>query len=277
MTTCTLAVPKKKSAVPKKSGYLFDPRYKLISVHGKDILSVIWKFTSKFDKKGLLGFSQWLNKNNVDLTSTEPERKITKTSTEIRARSRQLNVLHDVNYVSVAEDILQVLPNRHKIVNDLKEDGYPVIGYSRKSVVASENRVSCLQRMVNILYSRSLVDKVFVSPCSSTKQQFIKRDSSDNDQILSQLNNVHGNTVDFLSLLKNNSKVCVVAIDYAGLTTNVSDLKISLSENPSLKKVIIDQYLYENHFKYFNNYQLLNNPMDLKAFHCRSKPKQRGK
>ncbi|KAG1442928.1 hypothetical protein G6F56_010861 [Rhizopus delemar] len=64
------------------------------------------------DKEGVTlaprGFSQWLNKNNVDLTSTKPERKITKTSTEIRARSRQLNVLHDISYVSVAEDILKV-------------------------------------------------------------------------------------------------------------------------------------------------------------------------
>lgn len=81
-----------------KEEYLFDSRYKLISVRDKDILSVIWKFTHKFDKKTPLGFSQWLNKNNVDLTSTEPERKITKTSTEIRARSRQLNVLHDISY-----------------------------------------------------------------------------------------------------------------------------------------------------------------------------------
>ncbi|EPB88012.1 hypothetical protein HMPREF1544_05190 [Mucor circinelloides 1006PhL] len=79
---------------------------------------------SPFDKKTPLGFSQWLNKNNVDLTSTEPERKITKTSTEIRARSRQLNVLHDISYVSVAEDILKVLPSHHKSINDLKEDGY---------------------------------------------------------------------------------------------------------------------------------------------------------
>lgn len=38
--------------------YLFDSRYKLVSVSDKDILSTIWKFTYKFDKKTLLGFSQ---------------------------------------------------------------------------------------------------------------------------------------------------------------------------------------------------------------------------
>ncbi|KAI7897418.1 uncharacterized protein EV154DRAFT_546808 [Mucor mucedo] len=53
-------------------------------------------------------------------------------------------------------------------------------------------------------------------------------------------------------------------------------LTIPMFQISSLKKVIVDQYFYENNFKYFNNDQLLNNPIDLKAFNCRSKPKQRG-
>lgn len=57
------------------------------------------------------------------------------------------------------------------------------------------------------------------------KQQFLNRDSEDKDEILSKLNNIHGNTIDFLEFLGNNAKVCVIAIDYAGLTTNITDLK----------------------------------------------------
>lgn len=53
---------------------------------------------------------------------------------------------------------------------------------------------------------------------------------------------------------------------------NFSYILSSISENPNLKSVIIDQYFYEN-FKYFNSDQLLNNPMDLKAFNCRPKSK----
>jgi hypothetical protein len=41
--------------------YLFDSHYKLISVYDKDILSVIWKFTHKFDKKTPLAFTASLN------------------------------------------------------------------------------------------------------------------------------------------------------------------------------------------------------------------------
>ncbi|RCI03559.1 hypothetical protein CU098_011910, partial [Rhizopus stolonifer] len=72
--------------------------------------------------------------------------------------------------------------------------------------------------MVNILYKRSLVDKVFVLLRSSTKRQFLKRDFEDEDAILTKLNAIHGNTIDFLEFLESNTKIYVIAIDYAGLT-----------------------------------------------------------
>lgn len=80
--------------------------------------------------------------------------------------------------------------------------------------------------MVNV-YSRSFIDKVFASPCSSKISNNSWRVIQvDNDQISSQLYNVHGNTVDFLNLLKNSSNIRVVAVVYAGLTTYVSDFKV---------------------------------------------------
>lgn len=100
--------------------------------------------------------------------------------------------------------------------------------------------------MINILYQRSLVQKVFVSPSSSVKQALSKRDLFDQD-ILSSLDQIHGNTqgekkkriellvksrkintlfIDFLTYVKEKkTKICIVAIDYAGFTTNMSDLK----------------------------------------------------
>lgn len=124
--------------------------------------------------------------------------------------------------VSVAENVLNVLPCHQAKINELKQNGFKIIGYCRKSMASSKNRASCLQRMINILYKRSLVDKVFVSPQSSAKQQFVKRDLSDDD-VLPQLEDVHDSTKDFLKYLKNSGKICVVAIDYAGFTTNMSD------------------------------------------------------
>lgn len=48
--------------------------------------------------------------------------------------------------------------------------------------------------MVDILRQRSLVDKVFVSPYSHVKQGFYKRDLNDQDTLLSELDQVNGNT-----------------------------------------------------------------------------------
>lgn len=107
----------------------------------------------------------------------------------------------------------------------MKKEGYQIIGYCRKSLGNTENRVLCLQRMVDILYKRSLVDKVFVSPISTAKQPFSKRDAKTVKEILSQLTNIHGSTEDFLRFLNKNPKICVVSIGYAGFTTNCTDLK----------------------------------------------------
>lgn len=79
-----------------KEEYISDPRYQLLSVYDKDILSTIWKYSHIFDKKTPLGFSQWMNSQNVDLTLTESERKTVKTEgTVMKLRSRQLFVLDD--------------------------------------------------------------------------------------------------------------------------------------------------------------------------------------
>ncbi|KAG1561800.1 hypothetical protein G6F49_001473 [Rhizopus delemar] len=74
---------------------LFDSRYKPALVSDKDILSTVWKFTTKFDKKSPLSFSQWLSHQKLDLIAVEPQRKNLKTGSEIRIRKRQLNVLND--------------------------------------------------------------------------------------------------------------------------------------------------------------------------------------
>lgn len=59
----------------------------------------------------------------------------------------------------------------------------------------SNNRVPLLQRMVSLLREKSLVNKVFVSPCDNVKQSFYKRDL-DGDTLLSQRCGKHHNTTD---------------------------------------------------------------------------------
>lgn len=48
-------------------------------------------------------------------------------------------------------------------------------------------------------------------------------------------------------------------------------------EHPSIKKIMVDLFFYENEFKVFDKEQLLNNAADLKLFNCRPTCKQRGK
>ncbi|KAI9473495.1 MAG: hypothetical protein EXX96DRAFT_596630 [Benjaminiella poitrasii] len=110
--------------------------------------------------------------------------------------------------LDLAKNIIDVIPRHHAYAKKLKNDGYHIIGYCRK--------------MVNILRQRSIVDKVFVSPYSSLKQGFYERDLNDQNTLLSELDQVNGDTQAFI---QNNDKVCVVALDYAGFTTNRSDLQ----------------------------------------------------
>lgn len=107
----------------------------------------------------------------------------------------------------------------------MKNEGYTIVGYCRMSKTERDFSVCSLQGMVNDLFKRSLVDKVFVSPKGTPKQAFQKRDLADSSDILSKLEDVTGNTQDFLNFIKDNQKICVVAVDYDRLTTNMSDLK----------------------------------------------------
>ncbi|KAI8636626.1 hypothetical protein BD408DRAFT_486790 [Parasitella parasitica] len=212
--------------------------YKLNNVYDKEILGVVWTFTKKFDKTTSLALTQWLNKQNVDFLSDEPERKVVKGNTKNKKlRRRHLNVLDNGCYVDLAKNIINVIPKHHAYVNQLKNDGYHIIGYYRKSRTPSDNRAALLQRMVDIIRQRSLVEKVYVSTHSNAKEGFHKRDLDDQNTLIAELDQVDGGTQDFLAY-----------IHYAGFTTNMSDLKIIISEYPNMQKMIIDLYFYENQF-----------------------------
>lgn len=81
----------------------------------------------------------------------------------VSLKSRTKNRKSTASLASVAEEILKGLPNQHKIINDLMHDGYQVVGYCQKSAIESKkpNWLSA-KKMVDVTYSCSLVDKVFV-------------------------------------------------------------------------------------------------------------------
>lgn len=176
------------------------------SISMEEIFSIVWKYTHKFDKKRLQSFT----KQKLDFLSAELERKAVKSENQ-KIRFRFLSVLSEehhgnakracmrlvLKFISdyVANNIINVLPGHQANIRSLKEDGWNVIGYCRKSdLPQTENFTNILQHMVDNHYRRSLVEKVFVSPSSNAGSSFSERDLQPQNEAFDQLQNVHGNT-----------------------------------------------------------------------------------
>ncbi|ORY97467.1 hypothetical protein BCR43DRAFT_489818 [Syncephalastrum racemosum] len=131
--------------------------------------------------------------------------------------------------------------------------------------------------MAGRLLERSLVDKVFVSPVCKSQQPMHLRDyglQDDQMQILKQY--ADGSTQDLLQYLAAATKVCLVVVDYAGLSTNTEDLYEFISKYESISKVVVDQLPSTNDAKFFERADLLDGP-SIKGFNCRKGNPQRSK
>ncbi|KAG1048854.1 hypothetical protein G6F43_008787 [Rhizopus delemar] len=85
----------------------------------------------------------------------------------------------------------------------MKETGYEVIGYARKSKGEKDDikRTRLLNLMVENLKTRSLVDKVFISPNSSAGDPFSKRDENKREELMSQIS-ANGDTQGLLRYIR---------------------------------------------------------------------------
>lgn len=94
------------------------------------------------------------------------------------------------------EEICEYLPRYKASILNLKKNDYEIIGYVRKSPsdVDPETRLKLLQKMVDNLLDRSLVDKVYVSVSSPASSPFNERDLNKTDEIMEKLKHVTGNT-----------------------------------------------------------------------------------
>ncbi|KAI7850771.1 hypothetical protein BDC45DRAFT_591297 [Circinella umbellata] len=95
--------------------------------------------------------------------------------------------------------------------------------------------------MVTKLQTTSMVDKIYMSPSSPADKPIRERDLQINFDI-SEFEGVHGTTQGKppLVVVVWGNDVSLVALDFAGLTTNVEDLKEFLSTLPNIKNIIID-------------------------------------
>jgi hypothetical protein len=105
---------------------------------------------------------------------------------------------------NVTKSIISYIPEYQSHIRNLKEEGYCIIGYARKSKGKEEEevRLRLLQKMVDSLKNRSLVDQVFTSICSSASSLISSRDLNC-DKSIEKLEKVNGNTQGIFNRFEN--------------------------------------------------------------------------
>ncbi|KAG0175723.1 hypothetical protein DFQ28_003203 [Apophysomyces sp. BC1034] len=126
----------------------------------------------------------------------------------------------------IAKAIKDYIPKYQEQLKQMKKNNDSIIGYCRKSCTSEDDeaRVRLLQSMANKLKARSLVDRVYVSPYSMANGKIRSRDFS-RDYDLSGMEDITGTTQDMISYISITPNVSHVVLDFAGLTTDVNDLK----------------------------------------------------
>ncbi|CAO3588449.1 unnamed protein product [Absidia cylindrospora] len=98
-----------------------------------------------------------------------------------------------------------------------------------------------LNRMVCCLRERSLCDKVFVSSSCYASDSLVSRDVNRKTNVLSTSTSVDGNIQDMISYISTEEQnLCLVTLDFAGLSTDVNDLHSFIRKHGKLKMIIVD-------------------------------------
>ncbi|KAF7720561.1 hypothetical protein EC973_007491 [Apophysomyces ossiformis] len=244
---------------------------KLMSM--KEIYSEIALITDLFDDKSVKSFSTWCGMAKLDFVSVEPQRKYQKNE-QTKTRCRLLWVLKKERRESIANKVLNVGRAHKARIEDLKKDGYQVLGYVRKSPGKEDasTRFRLLASMVDRLINGSSVDMVFASYSSTSKEPIASRDRTDSIHVPK----TSGTTQDLLRHLSTTSKpIAIVAIDFAGLTTNTNDLIQWIRDHEVVKIVLIDNVEALNQTHAFTREQLLTDISVLQQFDSRPAPIKR--
>ncbi|KAG2227450.1 hypothetical protein INT45_007475 [Circinella minor] len=242
-----------------------NPAYTQEDITSKDIFTSILPYTDIFDEKTVLGFSQWCVKNKPEFITLPVTRK-----------RKQCQCQNPAAIPNLAKNIVMFLPNHQNYIKQLKEEGYQIVGYARKSPGEQPNRLANLTAMVNKLKERSLVNKCFISRVSNASDELGERDQRDTST--SNIPGTHGNTQDMIGhIASSNKKICLVVIDYAGFSTNQQNIYDFVHNHKTLEKIIIDQIPYYNQTTCFTRSQMLDDISVLSVFECRMKTLQRSK
>ncbi|KAG2236192.1 hypothetical protein INT48_003811 [Thamnidium elegans] len=198
--------------------------YILKSISLSEIFTELLKHSTYFNNKTFNSFNSFCGKNDLKfLSSNEHSLKRVKNKDGIYERRWNLYVLNDKYKDNIVQDIVQYGDKFKEFIQGQKSNGFKIVGYARKSPgdKDKEKRARLLRTMIDKLRSRSLVDKVFVSQSSLANEPFKKRDINDD-----VFEGADGSTRDLLNFLNfSEMQVILVTLDYAGLSTNIEDLK----------------------------------------------------
>ncbi|CAO3588869.1 unnamed protein product [Absidia cylindrospora] len=97
------------------------------------------------------------------------------------------------------------------------------------------------------------------------------RQGQKNDTAAKEHSDVDGNTQDMLQFIDAKGKVCLVTLDYAGLSTNCADVHQFLLDYPQIERITVDLLPYINEVTMYDSKQLLEDPEKLKVFECRER------
>ncbi|CAO3620038.1 unnamed protein product [Mucor fragilis] len=209
-----------------------------------DILSIVWKYSNILDDMNTQGLSKWCGARKLELMKATIKRKQDEFNRKISTRI--LYVVKDQYIESIIKDVVETLPRHQESIRNLKKNGHEVIGYIRKSTGEKDNstRIRLLNQMSTNLKERSLVTKVFASASCDANQPLLARDLRKNTDMLSNITAdgdmqgekkdifllliitiFHFDSLDLLAYIRTREKICIVVIDFAGLTTNSEDLE----------------------------------------------------
>ncbi|CAO3630977.1 unnamed protein product [Cunninghamella blakesleeana] len=139
----------------------------------------------------------------------------------------------------LVKSVVQYLPHYQDYIKKLKNKNYVIVDYARKSPGKEDDtsRISCLQKMINNLKNRSIVDKIFVSANSKSSESIFTRDTKIQQNIMNNFNETGGTVQDLIGFINASEKhICLVILDYFGLSTNAATVEglIRLVYSPSL-------------------------------------------
>ncbi|KAG0806776.1 hypothetical protein G6F16_010999 [Rhizopus arrhizus] len=179
--------------------------YCLQEVDNKEVYESVISKTDCMSKKSEVAFATWCSRRKVNFIGVPFTRK---RSRETNKRCRKLYVMKNEFREGIIETIATSIPRYQNYINSLKKQGRTIIG------------------MVQCLKERSLCDMVFVSWSCSADSNFSSRDMNDSTDLLNELTGVDGDIQSMISYISSSeTDVCLVAIDFAGLSTNIGDLQ----------------------------------------------------